>query len=163
MNVVLQNPTELIQNAMEQHETIYNELLEKFYSPIQYALEGKNSQTLQTLREQWTSGTIPEQDEFAIEIQSLRNTVEQYQEDPSLQNEVADLDKRVSQLESMHNEITNDLQVANQQNTLNGGRRNRSRSRSRNRSRKGNHKGKSRKSRKVSKKSKKAAKPTRRN
>jgi len=111
---------EIIQTAIQGHENIYNDLMSKFYSPIQYALEGQNAQTLQSLREQWTSGTIPEQDEFAIAIQSLRNTVEQYQEDPSVQNEVADLDKRVSQLESMHNEITNDLQ-----NTLSGGRRKR--------------------------------------
>lgn len=147
MNVEPQNPAEVIQTAIQGHENIYNDLLTKFYSPIQYALEGQNAQTLQGLREQWTSGTIPEQDEFAIEIQSLRNTVEQYQEDPSVQNEVADLDKRVSQLESMHNEITNDLQVGNQQNSLNGGRRNRKR-----------------KTRKNSKKSKasKASKRTRR-
>ena len=142
MNVEPQNPADVIQTAIQEHENIYNDLLNKFYSPIQYALEGQNAQTLQGLREQWTSGTIPEQDEFAIEIQSLRNTVEQYQEDPSVQNEVADLDKRVSQLESMHNEITNDLHVGNRQNSLNGGRRNRKR--------------KTRKNSKKSKKSKKS-------
>jgi hypothetical protein len=124
MEVEPENP---IQEALQQQESLYNEIMNQFYSPLQYALGRQNNQALQNLRGQWTSGNPPEQDRFAMAIQSLRDTVEQHRG----QEDVSELEKRVQQLESMHQEITNDLgeqQVNEPMNQVaNGGRRTRRR------------------------------------
>lgn len=124
MEVEPENP---IQEALQQQESLYNEIMNQFYSPLQYALGRQNNQALQNLRGQWKSGNPPEQDRFAMAIQSLRDTVEQHRG----QEDVSELEKRVQQLESMHQEITNDLgeqQVNEPMNQVaNGGRRTRRR------------------------------------
>ena len=123
-----------IQDALQRQSNLYNELMTRFYDPLQRALEPRNDQAIQNLRDQWTGGNPPEQDRFAMEIQSLRD----------ISDEVAnqELASGVTQLESMHEDITKDLQVqANQLNMiLNGGRKKKRSATKRKRSQRGKSK-----------------------
>lgn len=101
--------------ALIDQQSIYDELMSEFYSPIQLAQE----EELQGLRDAWTAGNFPAQDRYSMEIQTLRETYERYRNVPEAQ----DLLERVQQLESMHEDITRDLQesfVAPSYSTLNG-------------------------------------------
>lgn len=99
-----------IQSALQQQETIYNDIF-KFYSDVQYALEG-NEQSLVDLKEKWTGGIFPEEDRLTFEIDSLRQTLTTYETilNSSTQSLLVELGERIQQLEYMHQEITSALQ-----------------------------------------------------
>lgn len=122
VNTIPEDPAVVIERTLQQQETLYNDLFASFYDPLQSAQERQNAQEIDGLRERWSQGNFPEQDRFSMEIQTLRDTLEEYRNDPNVQELIVDLASRVEQLESMHEDITNDLLYANIQ-RFSGGRR----------------------------------------
>jgi hypothetical protein len=120
MEVENDDPAVIIANAMNEQEVLYNDIM-ALYSPLQTALGQNNAQMTQQYRNQWNAGNPSLGARLTMRTQNLRDIVTQYQNDPNV--DVQELRERVEQLESMLEDIVNDLAHANQANQpMNGGK-----------------------------------------